>query len=258
MGFEEAMGMELSEIVVFLDKFLEIGNWEDRSMNGLQVEGKKTVRKIGFAVDASFETFKEAKSRNIDMIIVHHGLIWGGIDYIRGLISERLKILLKNDISLYAAHLPLDAHPEVGNNAQLIKLLGAEIEESFGEYRGKAIGFTGSFRSVIELNEVSDILSRNLNTNTKVLDFGKSKIKKIAAISGGGAFGVPEAADKGVDAFITGEPEHSAYHTAKESRLNVIFAGHYATETLGVRALMEVVRDKLIPEVYFIDLPTGL
>lgn len=250
--------MKILKLVDFLDGYLDIGSWEDRSMNGLQVEGKRTFSKVGFAVDASLETFKEAKSRDIDLIVVHHGLIWGGIDYIRGFVSERLKILLKNEISLYAAHLPLDAHPEVGNNAQIVKLLGAKIEEPFGEYKGRAIGFTGSFEEEVGLTDILDTLSTELETDVKVLDFGKSRVKKIAAISGGGAFGVPEAADKGVDVFITGEPEHSAYHTAKESGLNVVFAGHYATETLGVKALMEIVKAKITPKVEFIDIPTGL
>jgi len=252
--------MKLKEIVQFLDDFLGIKDWEDKSNNGLQIEGKPEVRKIVFAVDACMDVFVRAKERDADMIIVHHGLIWGGIDYVRGIVKRRLKFLLDNEISLYAVHLPLDAHPKVGNNAQLLRLLEVEPEEQFGMYKGKPIGFYGKLENPMNLSEIVEILRNKLSERLIVLDFGDEKIEIIGAISGKGAFALVEAIDKGLDLFITGEAEHSAYHLAKECGINVIFAGHYATETLGFKALMNVIGEEFAGEieVEFIDVPTGL
>mgnify|MGYP000132521960 CR=1 FL=1 len=252
--------MKLKEIVQFLDDFLGIKDWEDKSNNGLQIEGKPEVRKIVFAVDACMDVFVRAKERDADMIIVHHGLIWGGIDYVRGIVKRRLKFLLDNEISLYAVHLPLDAHPKVGNNAQLLRLLEVEPEEQFGMYKGKPIGFYGKLENPMNLSEIVEILRNKLSERLIVLDFGDEKIEIIGAVSGKGAFALVEAIDKGLDLFITGEAEHSAYHLAKECGINVIFAGHYATETLGVKALMNVIGEEFAGEieVEFIDVPTGL
>jgi len=250
--------MKLNEIVDFLDDFLKIKEWEDRSMNGLQVEGKNQVSKIAFAVDASIEAFRRTKKANADMIIVHHGLIWGGIERVRGIVMKRLKFLLENEISLYAAHLPLDAHPEIGNNVELLRIVGAEIKEPFGIYHGKQIGYSGTLKRSKKLNEVKKMLDDKLGVDSRILRFGRERVKKVAAVSGGGAFAVPEAGEKGIDLFITGEAEHSAYHAANESSLNVIFAGHYATETTGIKALMNVIGKRFDVDVEFIDIPTGL
>jgi|Deesub1362A_J573_1020465.scaffolds.fasta_scaffold00306_7 dinuclear metal center YbgI/SA1388 family protein len=250
--------MDIKKLAGFLDDFLGINEWDDRSINGLQVEGRQEVNKAVFSVDACMDAFHMAKEEDADILVVHHGLIWGGIDCVKGLIKRRLKFLLENEISLYAAHLPLDAHPEIGNNAELLKIAGADMEEPFGTYHGRQIGYSGSFRDPVSLDELSEALSRELKTNPKILRFGKEEVMKVAAVSGGGSFAVPEAAEKKIDVLITGEAEHSAYHTAKESQLNVIFAGHYATETVGVRALMGVVKDRFDIEVEFLDIPTDL
>jgi dinuclear metal center YbgI/SA1388 family protein len=247
--------MKLLEIVNFLDDFLGIAEWKEP--NGLQVEGRREVNKIAFAVDASIKAFEKAKLLNADMLVVHHGIIWGEINHVRGLIMKRLKFLLENEISLYAAHLPLDAHPKVGNNAVMLKMLGARIEEPFGLYHGKAIGFSGSFDVSKSIDDIVDTLKVKLGVNPKVLNFG-GVIRKIASVSGKGAFAVSEAAEKEIDVLVTGEAEHGAYHAAKEASLNVVFAGHYATETLGVKALMKVVDEELDVEVEFMDIPTGL
>ncbi len=250
--------MKLEEIVQFLDDFLAVEEWEDKSNNGLQVEGKKEVQKIVFAVDACMDVFAEAKKRKADMIVVHHGLIWGGIDYVRGIAKRRLKFLLENEISLYAVHLPLDAHPRIGNNVQLLRLLEIEPEGQFGIYKGKPIGFYGKFENPMKLEEIAKILRNNLNEHLVILNFGNEKIEKVGAVSGKGAFALVEAIEIGLDLFITGEAEHGAYHLAKECGINVIFAGHYATETLGIKALMNVVGEEFELDVEFIDVPTGL
>jgi len=250
--------MKLDEIVQFLDEYLGINEWSDKSRNGLQVEGGSEVEKIAFAVDACMESFEMAKQANADMLVVHHGLVWGGIEYVRGIVARRLRFLLENSISLYAAHLPLDAHPEIGNNAQILKILGIEIAEPFGSYHGSTIGYAGTFGESKNVDEIASIIEKSLNTEVKLLRFGENEVRKVGVVSGKGAFVISQAIDNQLDLLITGEAEHEAYHLAKEGCLNVIFAGHYATETVGIKALMDVVKNKFDIEVEFIDISTGL
>ena len=247
------------EIVNFLDEYLNVLAFPDKSRNGLQVEGKEEVEKIAFAVDACMDTFIKARAFGADMLIVHHGLIWGGIEYVRGLVQKRLKFLLENELNLYAAHLPLDLHPEVGNNAQLLKLLELEPREPFGSYNGLNIGYISEFDEPKPLPLVAQILVEKLKTDyVKAYEFGVEEIRRVGVVSGRGGFAIPEAIEKGVNLFITGEFLHDDYHTAKEGRLSVIAAGHYASETLGVKALMPVLREKFGVKTVFIDNPTGL
>jgi len=247
------------EIVSFLDEYLNVLAFPDKSRNGLQVEGKEEVEKIAFAVDACMDTFIKARTFGADMLIVHHGLIWGGIEYIRGLVQKRLKFLLENELNLYAAHLPLDLHPEVGNNVQLLKLLELEPKEPFGSYNGLNIGYISEFDEPKPLPLVAQILVEKLKTDyVKAYEFGVEEIRRVGVVSGRGGFAIPEAIEKGVDLFITGEFLHDDYHKAKEGRLSVIAAGHYASETLGVKALMPILREKFGVKTVFIDNPTGL
>ncbi|AEH24126.1 Nif3-like dinuclear metal center hexameric protein [Pyrococcus yayanosii] len=246
------------EVVTFLDEYLNIAIYPDKSRNGLQVEGKEEIDTIAFAVDACLDTIMKARTFKADMLIVHHGLVWGGIDYVRGLIARRLKALLKADINLYVAHVPLDAHSEVGNNAQLLKLLGLEPKEAFGEYKGIKIGFIGEFKDPKPLPLIAQILAEKLPVDyVRSYEFGLQEIKRVGAISGAGGFALEEAAEK-VDLFITGEFTHADYRTAEDLRLSVIAAGHYATETLGVKALMPILRERFGVRTIFIDSPTGL
>ncbi|WP_456329800.1 Nif3-like dinuclear metal center hexameric protein [Archaeoglobus sp.] len=245
--------MELAEIVKFLDEYLQIGNYQDVSNNGLQVEGKREVEKIAFAVDACMESFRGAIMANADMLVVHHGLIWGGIGYIRGIVKKRIEFLLNNNLSLYAAHLPLDAHREVGNNATILRKIGVEPQEEFGEYKGVKIGYTAELDEPASVSEIAKKFE-----SAMILPFGKEKVEKVAAVSGKGCFALNEAIDEGVELFITGEPEHEAYHLAKEGGINVFFLGHYESEKLGVLSLMEVVKEKFGLETVFLDIPTNL
>jgi len=250
--------VKLYEIVEFLDDLLKVKEWQDKSNNGLQVEGKEEVKKVAFAVDACMEVFEKAKEIGADMIVVHHGLIWGGIDYVKGFIKRRLDFLLKNGISLYAVHLPLDAHPSVGNNVQILKAMGLEPIESFGVYQGKEIGYIGVYDESKPLDDVLDLIREKVNQTLVVLDFGSEDVKRVGVVSGRGGFALVEAVERNVDLFITGEQDHSIYHLAKECGVNVVFAGHYATETFGVKALMRVVGGEFDIDVEFIDIPTGL
>jgi len=246
---------KLKEVVDFLDNELGIKDVEDRSNNGLQVSGNKEVKRIAFAVDACLEVFEKAKE--FDMIIVHHGLSWGdSLKYLTGINYSRVKFLVENNISLYAAHLPLDKHKVYGNNAQFCKIFGFSNVKEFGDYNGQVIGFLGEKK--ISLKDFVNEINKKLNSSCKVLDFGEKQIKKIGIVSGGGSSALNEAIDKGLDCFVTGEIPHYAYQLAKEGKINLIAAGHYATETLGVKALMNPVKEKFNVEVKFIDAPSGL
>ena len=250
--------MELKKLNKFLDEYLKISEIEDVSVNGLQVEGKKNCEKICFAVDASLETFKLAKKENADMLFVHHGMIWGGIKKVTGINYIQLKFLIDNKISLYAAHLPLDKHEEVGNNIQFLKIFGINKNiEDFGKYHGIKIGYAGRFEKEKNLSDFVSEIEKQLNTKCKILKFGKEKIKSVGVVSGGAASLIDEAIEE-VDCFVTGEPSHQIYHIAKEGKINVIFAGHYATETVGVKAMAELIGKKFGIETKFIDVPTGL
>jgi len=246
---------KLKEVVDFLDNELGIKDVEDRSNNGLQVSGNKEVKRIAFAVDACLEVFEKAKE--FDMIIVHHGISWDdSLKYLTGINYLRVKFLIDNNISLYAAHLPLDKHKVYGNNAQFCKIFGFSNVKEFGDYNGQVIGFSGE--KEISLKDFVKEINEKLNTKCKVLDFGNEKIKNIGVVSGGGSSALNEAIDKDLDCFVTGEIPHYAYQLAKEGKINLIAAGHYATETLGVKALMNPVKEKFNVEVKFIDAPSGL
>jgi len=247
--------MLLRYIVDFLDDYLNINKYPDSSINGLQVEGSDEVNKIAFAVDASMECFSNALEADADMIVCHHGILWKGLNKIVGLLKERVKFLLENELSLYAAHIPLDAHFEVGNNAMLLRTIGVEPEEEFGEYHGVKIGYVGY--TDMEFDDILHKLKKRFG-KIEYMKFGKDRISKVAAVSGRGAGYIDEAEKEGVDLLITGEIEHSAYHLARDAGMNVIYLGHYNSETLGIKALMNVVNDKLGVETVFIDIPTNL
>ncbi|PKP53220.1 MAG: Nif3-like dinuclear metal center hexameric protein [Candidatus Altiarchaeales archaeon HGW-Altiarchaeales-3] len=247
----------LTQITNYLNDYLKINEIKDASVNGLQVSGKENIKKIAFAVDACMDTFTAAKSAGADMIIVHHGIIWNGITSVTGRCYEHLKFLVVNEISLYACHLPLDKHPEIGNNIEFLKLFNVRNIEEFGDYHGIFIGFLGEFEIEKDLNAFAAEIEEKLNTKCTILPFGKKKVKKVGVVSGGAASIVTDAAGK-VDVFVTGDASHTAYHIAKESGINVIFAGHYATETPGVKALAKKLENEFDIEFIFLDIPTGL
>jgi dinuclear metal center YbgI/SA1388 family protein len=252
----------LNNIVKFLNNYLKIKEVKDFSRNGLQVKGRPKVAKIAFTENASLDTFQQALRSGADLVVVHHGILWKSKykqnAFLR-ITKERISFLKRNGLSLYAAHLPLDRHKIVGNNAQLLALLGAEIKSGFsGKKYGKTIGWTGRFRSPVSVLKLAKILNKKLRTRCKVLSFGPAKVRTIAVCSGGGGSSpFYEALDEKVDLYLSGEPAE-VYTSAKEAKMNVIFAGHYATETVGVKALMEVVKNKFKVKTVFIDDPTGL
>jgi dinuclear metal center YbgI/SA1388 family protein len=248
----------LEKLVSFLNAELRLSEFpEDESSNGLQVEGRAAVRKIGLAVDACEYVFERAAERKIDFLIVHHGLIWGGLKNLRGVTRNRIKRLFDADISLYACHLPLDWHPEYGNNLQLLKLLGIRKMGEFGRYHGKNIGYWGRTDRELPPEEFTARVDRVLETRSSAVNFGR-KVRKVGVVSGGGWSAIHDAGKYGIDTFLTGEPSHSAYTFAEEIKVNLVFAGHYATETPGVKAVGDMLGKKYGIPVEFIAHPTGL
>ena len=254
---------ELANISDYLNNVLQVADFEDSSLNGLQVQGPEEIKKIGFAVDACLATFKKATKEECQLLIVHHGILWG--DKRRALTGQhfkRIQALISGGVGLYAAHLPLDAHQRYGNNAELARILGVKNLKPFGIYKGgKFLGLMGKLKRQGTLNEIAQLLNATLRAECIIHPFGRKEDEKVATIgiiAGFGSICVPEATQRGLDLFLTGEFPHSSFHVAKEAGLSVIAAGHYTTETLGLRALMPLLEKRFKVETVFLDEPTGL
>ncbi|MBI4666912.1 MAG: Nif3-like dinuclear metal center hexameric protein [Nitrospinae bacterium] len=245
---------DLHEITSYLDEYLEAKSINDYGPQGLQVEGGAEVKKIATGVSACMELFQLACEWGAGAILVHHGMFWDSEPrVVKGSLKERLKFLLENRISLIGYHLPLDRHPEVGNNIQLVKRLGLGGEEPFGLYKGKTIGYlarTGKTQSVAEF---MDTVKREINRDARIHAFGPGSIGRVAICSGGGQDTLREAIARKADALLTGEESEWVYHLAREEGIHYIAAGHHATERFGVMALGDAVAKKFGVEVKFID-----
>ena len=236
-----------------MNKELKIRKMKDTSKNGLQVRACENITKVGLATDACMDVFKKAKKLGCDLVVVHHGLFWKKQRDVTGLVRKRVNFLKKNKISIYAAHLPLDKHRKYGHNAYLFRLLNAKPKRLF-----RGVGYLGYLKKTRNLNSIVKEIEKKLKTKCKVWKFGKRKIKKIAIVSGGGFIDIPEAIKKKVDLFITGETVSWMYYYVKEGKINVITAGHYKTETSGVKALGDLLKEKFDLKTVFIDMPTGM
>jgi dinuclear metal center YbgI/SA1388 family protein len=229
----------LHEMVAELDRLLEPDAFADYCPNGLQVQGREEVTHVATGVSASLELFERAIAAGAQLVVTHHGLFWQGDDpRVVGALRGRLRILLGADVSLAAYHLPLDAHPEIGNNALIAAGLGLSDPQPFGRHEGRSVGVRAVFGG--EGIEIADLVSRvAVLTEREPLAFlgGPALVRSVGIISGGAARSVHEALDLGLDAFITGEPAEWAAAIARECGIHFIAAGHHATETFGVRAL---------------------
>jgi dinuclear metal center YbgI/SA1388 family protein len=253
--------MKIEMLADYIRTRLELDRYTtlDDSMNGLQVgRPDKEVKRVACAVDASLETFVKAAELGSDALFVHHGLFWGKPIAVTGMHYARLAVLLRHDIALLAAHLPLDAHPELGNNATMASLLGLQDIQPFGLYHGTYIGYRGRFESPVEISDIARTLELGPGTGLHILPFGKKHISTVGIVSGGAAFEVQQAISLGLDAYITGESSHTMYSYCKESRINMICGGHYATEVFGVRQMAKDLSANLGLETSFIALPTAL
>lgn len=253
--------MTLSDLDNWLSTFLDISALQaiDSSQNGLQVGSAATeVRKVAFAVDASMESFRRAAEAGADMLLVHHGVLWDRPVRITGAFYERLRFLVEHSLALYAVHLPLDLHPEVGNNIGIARQLGLTDIQPFCSYRGLKIGFKGVLSAPARLEEIVMRLGGRQGEQVRTLPFGPPKIRSIGIVSGDVPREFTQAVAEGLDLFITGESAHEIYHHCLESRIHVIFAGHYHSESFGVQLLADRLARETGVETTYLDIPTGL
>lgn len=251
--------MRLDTLVGFLDEYLHIADEvadSPEALNGLQVSNSGEVTRLAAAVDLCVATVRQAAEQHADCLLVHHGLFWGGLKPLVGPVYRRLAGLVKANIALYAAHLPLDRHAEVGNNHVLARLLGIKVRGDFGSHHGAPAGVWGDHRGTRE--ELGWTLTRVLGTAPRVFPFGPDRAQRVGVVTGSGGGLIPQAVAAGLDTFITGEGQHWTFFDAEELGINVFYAGHYATETVGVKALAEHVSKKFDLPWVFLDHPTGL
>lgn len=255
--------MDLTDLVTRLDESLRTDAFADldASANGLQVaRHDDAVDRVAFAVDAAVETIDAAVERDADLLVVHHGLSWGGIERITGRQHERIARLVDADVGLYVSHLPLDAHPELGNAAGVADALSLVDREPFAEMGPEHVGHRGRFRDPQPADAVHQTLVDTLDhggAGVQMLDFGPDTIEDVAVVTGSGADWFDEAVAADVDAFVTGEGKGKLYHQARESGVTVFLGGHYATETFGISSLAGLV-EEWGPATTVIDAPTGL
>lgn len=269
----------LEEIVEYLDRYLRVREVPDYpgAWNGLQVENRGHIDRLVAAVDASQATidgvvalldrdegdvgFSGDRDHGSPLVLVHHGLFWDGTPSVTGRRYRRLRSLLANDIALYAAHLPLDVHAEVGNNAVLARQLGLDIQGTFGDHKGAPIGVWGTPPAGLATRDalvrrLQEVLG--LGEPPRVIAGGPAQLARVGVVTGGAGTMTPQAAASGLDTFITGEGAHHTFFDAMEGGVNLVYAGHYATETVGVRALAEHLAGRFGLPFVFHDHPTGL
>jgi dinuclear metal center YbgI/SA1388 family protein len=248
----------LAQIVSYADDHLrlhEIGDWPN-ALNGLQLENAGSVTKLGAAVDASTRAIDGAIDRGINLLIVHHGLFWPGLQPLTGGRRRMLERAFQKDLAIYSAHLPLDLHSVLGNNAQLARALGFESTEPFFQMKGQSIGL--KIQTDIAREMLVAKLEESLGAPVRSFPAGPEQVRAIGLITGGAGPEIYEVARHGIDTFITGEAPHWAATAADELGINLLLGGHYATETFGVKALAAHLADRFNLPWEFIDCPTGL
>ncbi|MBG97805.1 Nif3-like dinuclear metal center hexameric protein [bacterium] len=252
--------MKLLQIATHLDKLLKQDKFDDGCLNGVQVFGKPDVRKILTSVSVSMELISKAINENFDSIIVHHGLFWGERSYpLNHVNKQRLKLLLENNISLIAYHLPLDAHKTLGNNYPACREYASEFNgtkiKPFGSLGDSFIGASFELHKAIRVEDAKKKAELFYDHDVVHLNCSKKFIKKIAIVSGAGASFLEEAYKANIDLLITGEAEEWTMHEAIEFNVNVFACGHYATERIGIKMLSKYLNEKLNIESVFVDIP---
>ena len=250
--------MQRAELVSYLDTYLRIHDFRDYGPQGLQIEGRNEVNKIVGAVDAQMPCVEAALSRGADLLLVHHGIFWGPPQRLVGSFGALVRMYLTAGLNLYAAHLALDAHPGVGNNAELARRLGLTIEGMFAPVNGTPIGVIAIAPDGVKFDYLVDRFEQNVGPVRLVQAHGPRISHKIGILSGAGAREIPTAATLGCDTFLTGETSHAEFYAAQNAGINVIYGGHYTTETVGVQALGQHLQEQFNIEFEFVDLPTGL
>jgi dinuclear metal center YbgI/SA1388 family protein len=251
-------GMHINDASAFLDELLKPGTISDYpgAVNGLQCENEGGISRVGAAVDACEATIREAASLGVDFLIVHHGLFWTKPAPWTGATFRKMRLLLEADMAVYSAHLPLDVHPEIGNNALLAAAIGLEQGVPFLEIGGQPAGL--KFDAEVSREVLRDELSKAVGGPVHLAPGGPVLARKIGLVTGGAGGEIAKAAEAGIDTFITGEGPHWSFTAAEELGVNLLYAGHYATETFGVKAAAERVAARFALPWVFIDHPTGL
>jgi dinuclear metal center YbgI/SA1388 family protein len=249
--------MNLMHLVSELDDLLDAEDVPDYCPNGLQVEGRNEVRRVVTSVSASRALFLRAVDREADLVLVHHGVLWNAatVAPIVGSLRERLRLLISNDISLVAYHLPLDRHPRLGNAAQLARRLGLEELEPFGDHRGVSVGVCGVFPQPVSAEEFFEAVADACAREPQVFEGSRRLISAVGIVTGAAQREYYQAVTAGLDAFVTGEASEWVMHQAAEDGVHYLAAGHYATERFGIQSLGRWLTEQYGLEVEFIDLP---
>lgn len=252
--------MRLESLLQYIDEYLSVAEHPDfpNALNGLQVGGPEEVGSIAVAVDASEASIAEAVDQGADLLIVHHGLFWQGLTPLTGRHLRRVKPLVEHGVALYSCHLPLDGHAEVGNCVLLARALELEQLGRFGEYQGTLIGWHGRLAEPLDLAGLTARAEAALDGPVRAIDGGPDRIDRVGVVTGGGTSMLEEAVELGLDAFVTGEGSHHTYFDAMELGIHLLFGGHYATETFGVKALGAHLADRFGLTCHFVHQPTGL
>ena len=252
--------VKLESLLQYIDRYLAVHDHPDYSnaLNGLQVAGPGEVLRVVTAVDASEASIRAAVAGAADLLIVHHGLFWVGLQSITGPHFKRIEALITGGVALYSCHLPLDSHAEIGNCALLARALGVELEGRFGDYKGTDIGRWGRLPEATDLEGLVARVEKAVGARVHQIPGGPDRVERVGVVTGGGGSFIGEAIALGLDAFVTGEGSHHNYFDAMEQGIHVLLGGHYATETFGVKALGTHLAERFGLESEFIDQPTGL
>ena len=250
--------IDLAVVVSYLDRYLRTSEVPDapNALNGLQLANGGTISRVTAAVDLCDATVQMAAQQGADLLLVHHGLFWGGLQPLTGRAYRRVAGLIKHNIALYSAHLPVDVHPEVGNNAVLAHRLGVARRGEFGEEYGMRIGVWGEVD--IPRAVLAQRLGEVVGGHPRLMAFGPERVRRVGIVTGAAGSMIGQAAAQGLDTYITGEGAHHTFFDAEELGLNVFYAGHYATETFGVKALAERLCTEFDLPWTFLDHPTDL
>ncbi|CCQ09963.1 FIG137478: Hypothetical protein YbgI [Pseudoalteromonas luteoviolacea B = ATCC 29581] len=247
--------MKRTKLVNHLNELLKPFQINDYCPNGLQVEGKDTIKKLVTGVTASQALIDAAIEKGADAIVVHHGYFWKGEDQtVTGMKKRRLQALLKHDVSLFAYHLPLDVHPELGNNAQLGELLGISIERPLEPWNKSSVAVKGKLSQPITVEAFAALIEEKLGRSPLINKAGDHLIQTVAWCTGGGQSFIDLAASQGIDAYLTGEASEQTIHSSNEQNIHFFAAGHHATERYGVKALGEYLAEQFKLDVEFIDI----
>jgi dinuclear metal center YbgI/SA1388 family protein len=250
--------MMRTDLVAYLNEYLRIEEIRDYGPQGLQIEGRSEVNRIVGMVDAQMPCVVEAVARGADLLLVHHGIFWGPSQPLRNTFGSLVRTYINADLNLYAAHLALDAHPEVGNNAEIARRLGLEVVEHWGAVNGVDLAVLAVELHEVKLDYLVDRFQQVVGPVKLVQPHGARLIKRVGIMSGSGAKSIQEAKELGCDLYITGETSHAHFYDALNAGINVLYGGHYTTETVGVQALGNHLQERFELEFEFVDLPTDM